>query len=101
MHVPMPKNPRVALFVPTMRCGGAERMMAHLAITFESLGVPVDLVLGSAEGPFLKLLPNSVRVIDLQRLHMQHAIIRLARYYSHERPFGLCSPLSLGDLRRR
>jgi glycosyltransferase involved in cell wall biosynthesis len=45
--------------------GGAERVMVNLARAFAGRGHRVDLVLGRAEGPFLREVPDSVRVVDL------------------------------------
>ena len=52
---------RLAIFVPSMRGGGAERAMLNLAQGVAERGYIVDLVLAQAEGPYLAEVPDSVR----------------------------------------
>ena len=54
---------RVALFTGSMRGGGAERAMLILASAFCDRGVGVGLVLVKAEGEYLDMVPDGVRVI--------------------------------------
>jgi glycosyltransferase involved in cell wall biosynthesis len=56
---------RLALFIRSLKAGGAERSTVNLAGALAERGYAVDLVLGRAEGPFLADVPNSVRVVDL------------------------------------
>ena len=49
---------KVALFVPSMRGGGAERAMLALAYGLSSRGIPVDLVLVNAEGEYISQIPE-------------------------------------------
>ena len=59
------QHPAIALFVPSLRGGGAERVMLGIASGLAARGVPVDLVLVRAEGEYLAKLPGGVRLIDL------------------------------------
>src|SRR3989442_572508 len=43
----------VALFLPSLEAGGAERVMLSLALGFADRGLAVDLVLVRAEGTYL------------------------------------------------
>ena len=56
---------RIALFLPSLRCGGAERVMLTLAGAFAESGLNVDLVVAAAEGPYLSHVPPQVRLVDL------------------------------------
>ncbi|WP_287261727.1 glycosyltransferase [Methanothrix sp.] len=56
---------KISLFLPSLRGGGAERVMVNLARGFAERGLQVDLVLARAEGPYLSEVPESVRVVDL------------------------------------
>ena len=60
------RRKRVALFIPSLRGGGAERMMLNLAGEFAERGLNVDLILAKAEGPYLAEKHPSVRLIDLK-----------------------------------
>jgi len=53
---------KVALFLPSLRGGGAERVMVNLARGFSEKGFDVDLVLAKAEGPYLSQVRPEVRV---------------------------------------
>ena len=44
---------RLALFVPSLEGGGAERVMVNLAAGFAGRGFATDLVLARATGPYL------------------------------------------------
>ena len=43
---------RIGLFLPTLRVGGAEKMIVHIANALVEKGFSVDLVLAKAEGVF-------------------------------------------------
>ena len=42
----------IALYLPNLDGGGAERMMVNLSQGFARRGVAVDLVLAAAKGPY-------------------------------------------------
>lgn len=83
----------IALFLPSLRGGGAERVMLTLAKGFVERGLTVDLVLNKAEGSYLSELPEGVRVIDLGASRLLTGIPRLARYLRQERPTVLLSAM--------
>ena len=56
----------VALFLPGLYEGGAERIVLNLADGIAARGYPVDLVLARAEGPYMPQVPRSVRLVDLE-----------------------------------
>ena len=51
----------IALFLPSLEGGGAERVTVNLARGFASRGHQVDLVLASRTGPFLDAVPAERR----------------------------------------
>jgi hypothetical protein len=55
----------IALFLPSVRGGGAQRVVVNLAQGMSERGLSVDLVLTAAVGVFLDQLPPAVRLIDL------------------------------------
>ena len=59
-------KPRVALFLPGLYEGGAERIVLNLADGIAARGYPVDLVLARAEGPYMPQVPRSVRLVGLE-----------------------------------
>ena len=64
----------IALFVPSLRGGGAERIMVTLARYFSEQGLKVDLLLAQNEGPYLADIPSSVRIVDLHASRVLFAL---------------------------
>ena len=88
------RTQRLAIFLPSLNGGGAERVMVTLANAFAERGYVVDLVLASAEGPYLDDVSRAVRVIDLHADRVIKAMLPLARYLRRERPQALLSALN-------
>ena len=89
----------IALFLPSLGGGGAERITLNLAQgLMQAGGTRVDLVLGKAEGPYLKDLPPGVRLINLKRSRMLFTVLPLARYLRAERPDALISALNYANV---
>jgi glycosyltransferase involved in cell wall biosynthesis len=84
---------RIALFVPSLRGGGAERVMLNLAQGFVDKGFAVDLVLANAEGPYLASVPPEVKVVDLRSRRVLWSMLRLVRYLRQTRPTVLLSAM--------
>lgn len=85
---------RIAIYVPSLRGGGAERVMAILANGFAARGLAVDLVLAQAKGPYLKDVSDPVRVVDLGSSRVLFSLPGLVRYLRRERPRAMLSALS-------
>lgn len=85
---------RIAIYVPSLGGGGAERIMTILANSFAARGLAVDLVLAKAKGPYLKDLSDAVRVVDLGSFRVLFSLPGLARYLRRERPRAMLSALS-------
>ncbi len=86
-------KPKLALFLPGLYGGGAERVMLNLAKGIAGRGYPVDLVLGRAEGSFLVDVPASVRLVDLNVARILLGTPALMKYLRRERPAALLSVL--------
>jgi glycosyltransferase involved in cell wall biosynthesis len=85
---------RLAFFLPSLAGGGAERVMLNLAIGFAERGFGADLVLATAEGPYLGGVPSSVRVVDLKVPNVLRALRPLMAYLRRERPMALLAALN-------
>ncbi len=83
----------VALYMPSLDGGGAERAMLDVARGLAQRGLPVDMALVQAKGPYLDLLPGGVRLIDLDSRRCLTSLPRLLRYMRRERPRLLISTL--------
>lgn len=85
---------RIALFLPSLSGGGAEKVALLLATEFAERGYYVDMVLSKATGEFLNLIPDKIRVIDLQASRPLKAIPNLVHYLINERPTALLSKIT-------
>jgi len=88
-----PRVPPIAFFLPTLAGGGAERVIVNLAEGISERRLPVDLVVATAEGPFLSQLSPSVRLVDLHAGRVLRSIVPLVRYLRRERPRVLISSM--------
>lgn len=87
-------NNKIALFLPSLSGGGAERVMVTLANGLAHRDYNVDLVLASAQGPYLTDVVPSVRIVDLRAGRVIKALWPLARYLRRERPVAMLSALN-------
>lgn len=88
----------IALFLPDLTGGGAERVMIHLARGLARRGHSVDLVLVQARGPLLAEVPDQVRLIELRSAGVLVSLRALARYLRRERPDALLSTLNTANV---
>lgn len=89
------ENPcqKLSLFLPSLRGGGAERIMVYLANGFAERGFQVDLVLVNAEGPYLPLVSDKVRVVDFKCSRVLSSLPNLIDYLKVEKPNAILSTL--------
>jgi glycosyltransferase involved in cell wall biosynthesis len=92
------KPPRLALLIPNLDGGGAERVFVNLARGFAARGLVVDLVLAQARGTFLSEVPPAVRIVDLRARSMSRALLGLIRYLRRHRPAVLLSSSTHANL---
>lgn len=62
----MTKSKRVAILVPSLACGGTERVVINLLKGLVKHNLELELVIGRAAGEFLNDIPIGVKVINLQ-----------------------------------
>jgi len=93
---------RIALFLPELRAGGAQRVMLTLAKAFQERKISVDIVVARKEGAFLVDVPPGANLVDLRAGFMGIGRIGLAisvipgliRYLRTSRPDALLSTLT-------
>lgn len=87
-------RPRVALYLPSLRGGGAERALVNLAGGFAAAGFPTDLLVAQREGPYLAQLPAGVELVDLKSSRVLKSLPGLVRYLRRERPRLMISAMA-------
>jgi glycosyltransferase involved in cell wall biosynthesis len=89
---------RVAIFIPDMRGGGAQRVAMNLCRGISERGHLVDLVLAEATGPYLAEIPESVHLVDLRARRILLSLPALVRYLREEKPAALLSFLHYANI---
>jgi glycosyltransferase involved in cell wall biosynthesis len=94
----MSRDGAIAFFLPLLTAGGAERVTLNLAQGITERGLPVDLVVAAAEGPFRDQVPSAVRLVDLRAGRVLRSLIPLSGYLRRERPRVLFSQMDHANL---
>jgi glycosyltransferase involved in cell wall biosynthesis len=84
---------KVALFLPSLVGGGAERVMVNLANNMAAKGVHVDLVVANAQGAYRDQVSSNVNIIDFQSERSLASFPKLIGYLRYEKPKALISAL--------
>ena len=79
---------RIAIVLPNLQIGGAERISITLAEELISQGFAVDMVLLQARGALLATVPAAARVIDLHAPRLRNAAAPLLRYFREAQPIA-------------
>ena len=82
----MKPTKKIAILLPSLAGGGAERISVNLANEFLHRGFSVDLILMSATGPFIDLLDPKINIVDLQVSRMREVFSPLKCYLQNEKP---------------
>ena len=83
----------IAIYLPSLRGGGAERVMVILANAFAERGYAVDLVLASATGPYIAEVSPAVNLVNLGRSRVITSLPGLVRYLRLRKPVALLSAM--------
>lgn len=77
---------QVALLLPSLTGGGAERVTLNLIEGLVELGCEVDLVLFTATGDLVGAVPEGANVVDLRCERALRSPLPIARYLRKRRP---------------
>jgi glycosyltransferase involved in cell wall biosynthesis len=85
----MAEPKKVALFLPNLAGGGAERVVLAQVRDLLKRGHTVDLLLAGSGGELLPLVPPETRIIQFKARRLLAAIWPLVRYLGREKPDAL------------
>lgn len=89
---------RIALFVPTLSGGGAEKVMVNLAYGFLHAGQKVDFVVVRKDGPYVNELPAGLTMVDLRAKHTSMALVSLSNYIRRIKPDVILSAMDYANV---
>lgn len=84
----------IALYLPSMNSGGAEKVSSSLANFFIKEGFKVDLLLTKKTGIFLTLLDDNINVVELSGKRVALDIIPLLNYLKRSSPRVIISSMT-------
>ncbi len=94
MRVSDDASQKITLFLPSIGCGGAERVTVNLAGGIVRRGYDVDLVfVTSDDPPLITDIPEGVNLVDLKAGRVAASLPKLIAYLRRERPRALLSAL--------
>ncbi len=80
---------RIAIVLPDLQGGGAERVGINLANELARRGYLIDLVLMRVEGELLQLVDQRVQIIDLTAPRVRFVLPALVKYFKRASPRGV------------
>jgi len=89
---------RIALFLPSLEGGGAERVFVQLANEFAAMGFRVDLVLAQARGSYIDKVSEIVQIVDLGASGVLQAVPKFSRYLQEATPRAVLSGLDHANI---
>ncbi len=88
----------IAFYLPSLRGGGAERVIVNLAREFSARGHTIDIVLIEESGVYLDDVPEEVNIIDLDTVRYLGAVPKLARYLRRAEPDVVLSTIDSANV---
>lgn len=86
-------KPRIAILLPDLRPGGAERLHVNLAKDWCARGIDVEFVLRRPVGELLRAIPAQATIVDLSAMRVRNVIWPLRRYLKARRPDALLAAM--------
>lgn len=80
------RQPVIAILLPDLRGGGAERVCVNLANEFARRGIAVDLVLMQRQGELLADIDPRISVVDLSSRRVRYGLRPLVTYLRGRKP---------------
>tara|TARA_B110000211_G_scaffold234517_1_gene304534 strand:- start:1586 stop:2707 length:1122 start_codon:yes stop_codon:yes gene_type:complete len=89
---------KLMIVVPSMRGGGAERVILTLLQNIDRNKFDITLVLVKKEGRYLAFIPNDIKIIDLNLSSAKRSIFKIAHIIRKNKPDIVFSTLGYMNL---
>jgi glycosyltransferase involved in cell wall biosynthesis len=89
----MKKNNRIAVFLPNLNPGGAEKLHLILAREWEKSGIKTDFLLRNKCGSLCDQIPESSSIIDLKANRVRNSFWPLVKYLSDTPPDAIIAAM--------
>lgn len=87
----------ITVYLPSLRGGGAERVIVNLTDAFAESGHQVDIVLVSAKGPYIDDVHSEINIVDLDTRRYFAALPSLTRYLRRAKPDVLLATIDTAN----
>ncbi len=94
----VPESGHVAFYLPSLRGGGAEKVILNLAREFSQRGHTVDIVLVEAYGAYLDDVPEEINIVNLDTRRFFAALPKLIQYLNRTEPDALLSTIDTANI---
>lgn len=84
---------KIAIIIPSLRGGGAERVMVNIIRNLDYTKFDIKLILLKKEGPYINLLPENIDVVDLKTHRVRKSIRPLIKVLNSIRPDVILSTM--------
>ncbi|WP_181793862.1 glycosyltransferase [Garciella nitratireducens] len=84
---------KLAIIVPSLRGGGAERVVTNIVSNINKNKFDITLILVKKEGPYINLIPENVSIVDLDSDRVRYSIFKLIRELNYCKPDVVLSTL--------
>jgi len=85
---------RIAIFIPSLSGGGAQRVMLNLAKGLSDKNYKIDLVVVKLEGQYINQVPKNIKLISLNSRYAITSLFPLIKYLKTNKPDILISAMA-------